>query len=187
MKFGYARVSTQEQSLDVQIKKLKDFGCDEIYSEKISGNSSLRPELEKLLSRLRKGDTLCVVRLDRLGRRMIQLIEFINDFKEKGIEFVSLDNHIDTSTPMGMLLFNICAAFSQMERELIKERVNAGLASAREKGNHGGRPTVLSPDKRQLLETLHLAGNMSSTQIYKTVGISRATYFREIKKIKKVA
>ena len=134
MKFGYARVSKNEQSLDVQIKKLEESGCEEIYQEKISGAKDNRSQLNLLLSKLRKGDTICVVRLDRLGRRMSKLIEMIIDFKEKGIEFMSLENNIDTTSPMGMLLFSICAAFAQMERELIAERVKAGLESARKKG-----------------------------------------------------
>ncbi|NDA90634.1 MAG: recombinase family protein, partial [Alphaproteobacteria bacterium] len=97
MKFGYARVSKNEQSLDIQIQKLQQAGCNEIYQEKVSGSKDDRSQLNLLLSRLRKGDTICVVRLDRLGRRMSKLIELINDFKKKGIEFVSLENHIDTT------------------------------------------------------------------------------------------
>ena len=100
MKFGYARVSTSDQSLDIQIQKLKDAGCDRIFSEKISGAKNDRKELSRLLDRVRKGDTICVVRLDRLGRRMLKLTEMILDFKERGIHFESLDNKIDTSTPM---------------------------------------------------------------------------------------
>ena len=112
MIFGYARVSKNEQSLDIQLKKLKNYSCDEIYQEKISGIREDRSELNKLLERLRKGDKIVVQRLDRLGRRMSKLIELINNFKEKEIEFVALENNIDTSNPMGMLLFSICAAFS---------------------------------------------------------------------------
>ena len=134
MKFGYARVSTTDQSLDIQIEKLQLAGCDEIYQEKASGGNDDRKQLNILLSKLRKGDTLYVVRLDRLGRRMIKLISLINEFNEKGIQFVSLENNLDTTTHMGMLLFNMCAAFTEMERELIKERVKAGVERAKEKG-----------------------------------------------------
>ncbi len=130
MKFGYARVSKNDQSLDVQIQKLTAAGCNEIFQEKISGAKDNRVQLNLLMGKLRKGDTICVVRLDRLGRRMIKLIDLINGFKVKGIEFISLENNIDTTTPMGMLLFSMCAAFSEMERELIKERVKAGLDAA---------------------------------------------------------
>lgn len=134
MKFGYARVSKNDQSLDVQIQKLTQAGCNEIFQEKISGAKDDKVQLNLLMEKLRKGDTICVVRLDRLGRRMIKLIDLINGFKVKGIEFISLENNIDTTTPMGMLLFSMCAAFSEMERELIKERVKAGLDAAHSKG-----------------------------------------------------
>lgn len=97
MKFGYARVSKNEQSLEIQIQKLTAAGCDEIFTEKISGVKDERPQLQSLMNKLRGGDIVCVVRLDRLGRRMIRLVELINDFKERGIEFVSLENHLDTT------------------------------------------------------------------------------------------
>src|ERR1700704_3996843 len=114
MKFGYARVSTQEQSLEIQVNKLLEAGCDEVYQEKASGAKDDRKVLLELIRQLRRGDTVCVVRIDRLGRRMIQLATMINDFKEKGIHFIALENNIDTTTPMGMLLFSMCAAFSEM-------------------------------------------------------------------------
>ena len=101
--------------------------------EKVSGVKAERKELNRLIDKLRKGDTVCVVRLDRLGRRMLKLIELINNFKEKGINFVSLENNIDTTTPMGMVLFSMSAAFAEMERELIRERIIAGLDAAHKK------------------------------------------------------
>jgi DNA invertase Pin-like site-specific DNA recombinase len=182
--FGYARVSKNDQSLDIQINKLTLAGCDEIFQEKISGAKDDRPQLTALLSKLRKGDIVYVVRLDRLGRRMIKLIELINYFKSRGIEFVALENNIDTTTPIGMLLFNICAAFSEMERELIRERVKAGIDAATEKGRRGGRPKALTSDKEALLKALVQAQNMSVTQICKTVGISRSVYYRAIEALK---
>jgi len=177
VKFGYARVSKNDQSLDVQLQKLTAAGCEEIFKEKISGAKDDRPQLTALLNKLRKGDIVYVVRLDRLGRRMIKLIELINDFKSRGIEFVALENNIDTTTPIGMLLFNICAAFSEMERELIRERVKAGVDAAVEKGRRGGRPKALTSDKEAILKALVQAENMSVTQICKTVGISRSVYW----------
>jgi DNA invertase Pin-like site-specific DNA recombinase len=101
-------------------------GCEEFFQEKISGAKDDRPQLKALMNKLRRGDTLRVVRLDRLSRRMMKLVDLIKEFKEKGVEFVSLANNIDTSNQIGMLLFNICAAFSEMERELIRERVRQG-------------------------------------------------------------
>ena len=161
MKFGYARVSKNEQSLEIQLQKLKDAGCDEIFMEKVSGAKDNRTELSRLMEKLRKGDIICVVRLDRLGRRMMKLVELINGFKEKGIEFVSLENNIDTTTPLGMVLFSMCAAFSEMERELIRERVKAGLDAAHKKGRKGGRPKALTPTKLETLLSLKKAGEFS--------------------------
>lgn len=180
MKFGYARVSKNKQDLDVQLKKLKEAGCVEIFQEKVSGAKNDRPQLQELIKKLRPGDAVCVVRLDRLGRRMIRLVEMINDFKEKGVEFISLENNLDTTTPMGMLLFNICAAFSEMERELIRERVNAGLELARDKGRRGGRPKSLTPEKEKHLNALRKDENLSVKQICEMVGITRSVYYRAI-------
>lgn len=182
MKFGYARVSKNDQSLDVQIKKLKSAGCEEIFMEKVSGVKEERKELNRLFDKLRKGDTVCVVRLDRLGRRMIHLVQMINDFKNKEINFVSLENNIDTTTPLGMILFSMCAAFSEMERELIRERVKAGLDSARDKGRKGGRPKSLTAEKEKILRTLRKSDDMSVKQICNIVGISRSVYYRGVEK-----
>jgi len=180
MKFGYARVSKNDQSLDVQIQKLKDAGCDEIFMEKVSGAKDDRTELSRLMDKLRKGDIICVVRLDRLGRRMMKLVELINGFKEKGIEFVSLENNIDTTTPLGMVLFSMCAAFSEMERELIRERVKAGLDAAHKKGRKGGRPRALTPTKLEILLSLKKSEEFSVSQICTMAGITRSVYYRAI-------
>ena len=181
MKFGYARVSKNDQSLDVQIQKLTAAGCDEIFMEKVSGVKDERKELNRLMEKLRKGDTVCVVRLDRLGRRMLKLIQLINDFNQKGINFDSLENNIDTTTSMGMLLFSMCAAFSEMERALIRERVKAGLEAARRKGRKGGRPKALTPDKVATLNSLKKSDEFSVTKICEIVGITRSVYYRAIK------
>ena len=178
MKFGYARVSKNEQSLDIQIQKLTAAGCEEIFQEKISGAKDSRPQLDTLMNKLRKGDTLCVVRLDRLGRRMMKLVELIIDFKTKGIEFVALENNLDTTTPIGMLLFNICAAFSEMERELIRERVKAGLDSAKQQGRKGGRPKALTDDKAEAIRALRQTGKMSVKKICETMKVSRSVFYR---------
>ena len=183
MKFGYARVSKNEQSLDVQIQKLTAAGCDEIFQEKISGAKDDRPQLKALMGKLRKGDILCVVRLDRLGRRMMKLVELINDFKEQGVEFVSLENNLDTSTHMGMLLFNVCAAFSEMERELIRERVKAGIDSAKQQGRNGGRPKALTVEKAETVRALRQTGKMSVKKICETIGISRSVFYRCINEV----
>ena len=137
----------------------------EIFSEKVSGAKDDRKQLQELLSRVRSGDTVCVVRLDRLGRRMIKLVSLINELQNKGVQFVSLENNIDTTTPMGMLLFNVCAAFSEMERELIKERVSAGVEAARSKGRKGGRPKSLDKKGIDKLMRLKNSGELSVKQI----------------------
>jgi len=178
MKFGYARVSKNDQSLDVQISKLEAAGCDEIFKEKISGSKDERTQLKALMGKLRPGDIICVVRLDRLGRRMLKLIELISEFKQKNIGFISLENNLDTTTPMGMLLFNICAAFSEMERELLKERVRAGLDAAHAKGRKGGRPKSITPEKEALVKALRQADAMSVSQICAAAGITRSVYYR---------
>ena len=180
MIFGYARVSKNDQSLDIQLEKLQKYGCDEIYQEKISGVNENRLQLNKLLERLREDDKIVVQRLDRLGRRMTKLIELINDFKNREIEFVSLENNIDTSNPMGMLLFSICAAFSEMERTLITERVKAGLYAAHKRGRKGGRPKSLTKDKLKTFQSLLKNNDLSVSQKCKMIGISRSVYYRTV-------
>jgi DNA invertase Pin-like site-specific DNA recombinase len=181
MKFGYARVSKNEQCLEVQIQKLKAAGCDEIFMEKASGAKNDRKELMRMQDKLRRGDIVCVVRLDRLGRRMLKLIELINEFKDKGIDFVSLENSgWDTATPMGMLLFNMCAAFSEMERELIRERVKAGLEIAHQKGRFGGRPKSVTPEKLVTILSLKRSGEFSVARICQMAGVTRSVYYRAI-------
>lgn len=178
MRFGYARVSKNEQHLEIQLQKLTAAGCEEIFQEKVSGAKDERPQLNILIGKLRKGDALCVVRLDRLGRRMMKLVELINDFKTKGIEFISLENNLDTSTHMGMLLFNICAAFSEMERELIRERVKAGVDAAKQQGRKGGRPKKLTEDDASTIIALRQAGKMSVKKICETMKVSRSVFYR---------
>lgn len=180
MKFGYARVSKNDQSLEIQIQKLKEAGCEEIFTEKVSGAKDNRTELNRMIDKLRIEDTVCFVRLDRLGRRMMKLIELINHFKENQVSFISLQNNIDTTTPIGMVLFNMCAAFSEMERELIRERVKAGLEAAHKKGRKGGRPKALTQQKLETLLSLKKSEEFSVTQICKMAGISRSVYYRAI-------
>lgn len=133
---------------------------------------------------MRKGDTVIVTRLDRLGRRMIKLIDLIDEFKLKGVQFISLDNNIDTSTPIGMLLFTMCAAFAEMERTLITERIKAGVALAHSLCRKGGRPRSLSIDKHKKLKSLIQVNDFSVTEICKMVGISRSVYYRSIAEFK---
>ena len=130
MKIGYARVSTQDQKLELQLNDLKAYGCEIIFQEKMSGKNKDRPELNKLINHLRNGDKVVVWKLDRLGRSLKDLIELVSLFRKKGVEFVSLKDGIDTSTATGRFTFNIFASLAEFEREIIKERTKAGLDAA---------------------------------------------------------
>lgn len=177
---GYARVSTVEQKLSLQIDALKEAGCDKIYTDKVSGAKSERPGLDKCLEILEPGDTLLVWRLDRLGRSMVHLVTTVTGLKEKGIGFKSIkDGAIDTSTASGELIFNIFSALAQFERELIRERTRAGLAAARARGKKGGRRPIL-PDnpKVRMAKNMHKDHNMDIGEICSTLKISRATFYR---------
>ena len=146
MKIGYARVSTEDQHLDLQLTALKAQGCEKIYQEKISGTKTQRPELTNMLAQLRAGDEVVVWKLDRLGRSLAHLIQLVSDFSEKGVSFSSIQEKIDTSSPSGKLIFHIFCSLAEFERELIRERTMAGLAEAREQGRAGGRPKGLSKE-----------------------------------------
>ena len=172
--------SKNEQNLDIQLQKLQQAGCDEIFQEKVSGSKDDRSQLNSLLNKLRAGDIVYVVRLDRLGRRMSKLVELINNFKSRDIEFVSLENNIDTTNPMGMLLFTMCAAFAEMERILITERVKAGLIAAHKKGRRGGRPKSLTPEKLKKLKFLIKSNDFSVTEMCAMTEITRSVYYRAI-------
>lgn len=153
MIFGYARVSTDEQSDNAQVDALKNAGCERIFSEKLSGKSRQRPELERMLDTLRKGDTVVVQRLDRLGRSLRDLIELLDSLKSQQVSFISLNENIDTTTAVGELAFHIIGSIAQFERRLISERTKAGLDAARSRGRKGGRkPTMSSADVKRLLQ-----------------------------------
>lgn len=143
MLIGYARVSTEDQSLDLQIDFLKSVGCHDIYQEKMTGKTKERPALKKALNALKKGDTLVCLKLDRLGRSMKDLIDLVEKIKAKGCHFKTSDG-IDTSTHMGVFIFHIFGALAEMELGLIRERTILGLRAARERGRIGGRPKGLS-------------------------------------------
>jgi DNA invertase Pin-like site-specific DNA recombinase len=179
---GYARVSSTDQDLNLQIDSLKKEGClsELIFTDKISGAKSSRPGLDKCLEKLKKGDTLIVWRLDRLGRSMSHLINLIEDLIKRGIKFKSIqDGAIDTSTASGELVFNIFSALSQFERRLIQERTNAGLAAARQRGKVGGRPKIkINNPKVQMAKQLHKNKAIQIESICKSLNISRATFYR---------
>jgi DNA invertase Pin-like site-specific DNA recombinase len=180
MDIGYARVSTGEQTLDLQLDALHKAGCGKVYTETASGAKADRPVLEEVLGYLRKGDTLVVWRLDRLGRSLKHLIEVVAALAERGIGFRSLTEQIDTTTPGGKLVFHVFGALAEFERDLIRERTHAGLARAR--GRLGGRPKKLADAKQlELARTLYEGGKTDVATICSTLGISRATLYRALK------
>ncbi|MDA7742374.1 recombinase family protein [Francisellaceae bacterium] len=185
MKIGYARISTLEQNLDLQLDALKKSGCEKIITDEISGSVADRPGLSKLKEILRKGDTLVVWRLDRLGRTLKHLIEWINDLEDEDIGFKSLQEAIDTTNPSGKLTFHIFGALAEFERNLIRERTKAGIEAARSRGRQGGRPKKLNKEKRQLAIDLYEAKKHSVAQICEMTGISKPTLYKYVRASKK--
>ena len=183
MKIGYARVSTQDQKLELQLDDLKSYGCETIYKEKVSGKNKSRPQLEKMIDQLRSGDVVVVWKLDRLGRSLRDLIDLVSSFREKGVEFVSLKDGIDTGTATGRFTFNIFASLAESEREIIRERTMAGLEAARSRGRMGGRPVGLSKEAlatARNAKILYERGERTVKEIAKGLEISRATCYRYI-------
>jgi DNA invertase Pin-like site-specific DNA recombinase len=180
MLIGYARVSTEDQNLDLQRDALETAGCEQIYTDRVSGTKARRPGLEQALSHLRAGDTLVVWRLDRLGRSLRHLIDTVTELQEKGIGFKSLTESIDTTTSGGRLVFDIFASLAEFEREIIRERTQAGLQAARARGRRGGRPKALTEKQAEMLNRLAADKNRSVDEICKTLGISRMTFYRYV-------
>lgn len=179
MKVGYARVSTTDQSLDLQKDTLLKYGCERVFTDKFSAVRSERPGLTEALNYLRSGDTLVVWRLDRLGRSLKQLIETVDMLSKKNIEFISLTETINTTTATGKLVFNVLASLAEFEGDLIIERTHAGLAAARARGRNGGRPRKHNDKRIEAVATL--AEKQSITEACAALGISRATYYRRQK------
>ncbi len=180
MKIGYARVSTVEQNLNLQIDALKKAGCERIITDEISGVKSERQGLQELATILRKGDEVIVWRLDRLGRSLKHLIELINYFNEVGVIFTSLQESINTNNSTGKLIFHIFGALSEFERNLILERTKAGLDSARARGRLGGRPKKLNKDKRLFAKELYDSKKYSLLQICSMFSISKPTLYKYV-------
>jgi len=180
--FGYARVSTTDQDAQLQHDALTAAGCYRIFTDTASGALQSRPELTKLLDQLRPGDTLVVWRLDRLGRSIRHLIDQLSDLQDRGIEFRSLQENIDTTTSGGRLVFHIFASLAEFERDLITERTNAGLAAARARGRVGGRPPKLTEDQITTAKKLYDQQDMTVAQIGEVLGVSRSTIYRALRR-----
>jgi DNA invertase Pin-like site-specific DNA recombinase len=188
MLIGYARVSKNEQNLDLQRDALKKAGCREknIFTDKITGTKTERKGLDEALTHLREGDTLVVWRLDRLGRSLKHLIETVTKLHEQHIAFHSITEHINTATATGQLIFHIFGALAEFERNLIRERTIAGLESARARGRLGGRPELkVSSTKVTMAKKLYADKTNAVSDICKTLGISRATLYRYIQTSKR--
>lgn len=179
-RIGYARVSTDDQVLDLQLDALKRAGCDTVYQEKMSGKSANRPELEHCLKALRQGDTLVVWRLDRLGRSLQDLVRIVTELEGRGVAFESLSERIDTGSASGKLQFHVFAAMAEFERNLIRERTNAGLSAARARGRVGGRPAKLTEKQIREIKLLLADPGAVVTDIAKRYGVSRTTLYTKV-------
>jgi len=181
MLIGYARVSTSDQNPELQRDALKIAGCEKIFTDRVSGTKAERKGLTEALSHLREGDTLVVWRLDRLGRSLRHLIDTVTELHEQGIGFKSLQENIDTTTSGGKLVFHIFGALAEFEREIIRERTQAGLQSARSRGKVGGRPKALTAKEVQMLRNMAADKSLAVSDICKTLGIGRTTFYRYVK------
>lgn len=182
MLIGYARVSTPDQNLDLQIGALEKAGCERIFSETASGLRTERLALADALSHAREHDGFVVWKLDRLGRTVGQLVEFVQGLRARGVEFISLTDGIDTTTPAGRFFFHMMAALAEMERDLIRERTMAGLSAARARGKLGGRRPVLTA--RQIAQARLLLAYPDQTMagVASSLGVSRSTLYRALGK-----
>lgn len=179
---GYARVSTNDQDAGLQEDALKATGCYRIFTDTASGALESRPELTKALDQLRPGDTLVVWRLDRLGRSIRHLIDQLAGLQERGIGFRSLQENIDTTSSGGRLVFHVFAALAEFERDLIRERTNAGLQAARARGRSGGRPALLTEDKLRTARRMYEQQDMTVEKIGAVLGVSRTTVYRALRR-----
>ena len=175
MKIGYARVSTDEQSDNAQIDALNSAKCERIYREKYSGRSKSRPELERMIDVLREGDVIVVQRLDRLGRSLKDLIELLESFKSRQVQFISLNENIDTTTAVGELAFHMIGSIAQFERRLISERTKAGLDAARARGRKGGRKAKLIPADIKKAKAMLRDPEMTKSEVAEHFKVSRPT------------
>lgn len=184
MIIGYARVSTKDQNLDLQLDALQKEKCDRVYKEVISGAKSERPILQDMLAQVRPGDVIVIWKLDRLGRSLKNLVDIVGQLIKQEVGLKSLHDNIDTTTPQGRLTFNIFASLAEFERDLISERTKAGLESARARGRTGGKPKGLSQQAEATAcaaETLYKEGKLSVNQISKQLGIAKNTLYKYLR------
>ena len=180
MLVGYARVSTDDQHLHLQLDALKAAGCDKLFEDVMSGSKDKRPGLTDALDYVRDGDTLVVWRLDRLGRNLKHLIEVVESLQQRGVGFKSLQESIDTTSSTGKLIFHIFCSLAEFERQVIRERTMAGLQAARARGRKGGRRPKLTPQQIEIGKSLAADPKRSVQEICQTLGIGKMTYYRYI-------
>ncbi|VVE82968.1 recombinase family protein [Pandoraea sputorum] len=184
MMIGYARVSTEDQNLDLQIQALKRLGCDKVFTDHgVSGSATSRPGLERAMTRLKPGDKLVVWRLDRLGRSLAHLVRLLESLGRRDILFQSLTEHIDTSSSGGRLVFHMMAALAEFERSLISERTRAGMAAARANGKHLGRRPLLSPEQVGYARSLLDDGTTSTHEVALQLGVHPRTVTRMLARV----
>ncbi|WLR44404.1 recombinase family protein (plasmid) [Bacillus carboniphilus] len=181
MIYGYARVSAKDQNLDSQIEKLKEYGVDEIVSEKVSGVSKKKQQLDDLIENLTNGDTLVITRMDRLGRSTVQLLQLVESLQEQDIHFVILNLGIDTRTPTGKFFLTVMAAFSELDREMIKEKQRAGIELAKQKGKYRGRLKKYHKNHAGMNHAIELRKTTDKTvkEICSITGVSQAAFYRK--------
>jgi len=177
---GYARVSTDDQNLDLQTDALTQAGRERLFTDEMSGAKSERPGLNEALSFIRSGDTLVVWRLDRLGRSLKDLVQRVEQLRKRGVGFRSLHEHIDTTSPVGKFQFHVFSALAEFERELIRERTLAGLQAARSRGRLGGRKRQMTPEKVKMAARLMRDPAIQVEEICRTLGVSRTTLYRYV-------
>jgi DNA invertase Pin-like site-specific DNA recombinase len=178
MIIGYARVSTDDQSLDSQTDALSAAGAEKVFADRISGSRRARPELDKMLEQLRDGDVVTVTKYDRLARSLKDLLEIVETIRERGAGFRSLAEDIDTTTPAGRLVFHVFASIAQFERERISERTKEGLESARKRGRIGGRPPALTPAQKAEVRRMRDDEQRTVSEIARLFTVSERTVRR---------
>jgi DNA invertase Pin-like site-specific DNA recombinase len=182
MKIGYARVSTSDQHPEAQADRLTADGCERVFTDQgVSGRKASRPEWDRCLEHLRDGDTLVIVRLDRMGRSVRNLIEVVTSLEARGVNLRVLDQGIDTSTPTGRFTFHVLSALSEMEADLTRERTRDGLDAARARGRKGGRKAKLTPAQADQVRKLYAAREMTVAEIGHLFGITRESVYRYLK------
>ena len=182
VKIGYSRVSTSDQHPEAQADRLAADGCERVFTDHgVSGRKASRPEWDRCLEHLRDGDTLVIVRLDRMGRSVRNLIEVVTSLEARGVNLRVLDQGIDTSTPTGRFTFHVLSALSEMEADLIRERTRDGLDAARARGRRGGRKAKLTPAQAEQVRKLYAAREMTVAEIGRLFGITRESVYRYLK------